>query len=73
MANIFIYLIDLPDGINEMVASGVDSFTVYIDRNLSDEKKLEAYNHALRHIEMGHFDIDCDKCVDQIEIEAHCG
>ena len=73
MANIFVYLIDLPEGINEMVASGIDSFTVYIDRKLSNEKRLEAYNHALKHINMGHFDIDCDLDVNEMECEAHYG
>ena len=73
MANIFVYLVDLPDGINEMVTSGVDSFTVYIDRNLSDKKRKEAYEHAMKHINMGHFDIDCDLNVNEMEYEAHYG
>ena len=73
MANIFVYFVLLPKGINEAVVSGVDQFTVYINRNLSESKRLEAYNHAMKHIEMGHFDIDCDKDVQRVEYEAHYG
>ena len=73
MSNIYIYLIDLPPCVNESVVSGIDSFTVYINQNLSESKRLEAYNHAMKHIEMGHFDISCDKDVQEIEYEAHYG
>ena len=73
MSNIYIYLVDLPSCVNESVISGVDSFTIYINRNLSESKRLEAYNHAMKHIEMGHFDISCDKDVQEIEYEAHYG
>lgn len=72
-ANIFVYFVLLPKGINEAVVSGVDQFTIYIDSRLSDKQKKEAYNHAMKHIEMGHFDISCDKDVQEIEYEAHYG
>lgn len=73
MANIFVYFVSLPDGINEAVVSGVDSFTIYIDIRLSDKKKREAYEHAMKHINYGHFDIDCPLTVDEMECEAHYG
>ena len=73
MSNIYVYLIDLPACVNESIISGVDSFTIYINKNLSESKRIDAFNHALRHIEMGHFDIDCDKSVQEMEYEAHYG
>ena len=73
MANIYVYFVLLPNGINEMVASGVDSFTIYIDSRLSDKQRREAYNHAMKHINSGHLDYNCEKSVQEIEYEAHYG
>lgn len=73
MANIYVYFVLLPNGINEMVASGVDSFTIYIDSRLSDKQRREAYNHAMKHINSGHLDYNCEKSVQEIEFEAHYG
>ena len=73
MANIYVYFVLLPDGINEMVASGVDSFTIYIDSRLSDKQRREAYNHAMKHINSGHLAYNCEKSVQEIEYEAHYG
>lgn len=68
MDEIYVYLVDLPNGIREMVAPCADGYTVYIDRNLSEPEKYAAYWHAVGHIERGDWDqID----VNQIEAEAH--
>ena len=73
MANIFVYFVILPDGIDEAVVSGVDSFTIYIDRRLSDKKKKEAYEHAMKHIKSGHLDYDCPLSVQEMEYATHYG
>ena len=50
MEDIYVYEVDLPRGINEMVSPAADnSYTIYIDRRLSDDGKMKAYRHALRH------------------------
>ena len=71
--DVYVYFVSLPEGISETVVAGICQYTIYINKCLSDAKKKEAYEHALRHIEMGHFDIDCTLNVDQKEIEAHYG
>ena len=73
MNDIYVYTVPLPHGISEMVASCVGGFTIYLSRDLSDEDKIKAYNHAVNHIRLGHFDMTCDKDIQQMEIEAHYG
>lgn len=68
MEDVFVYEIDLPKGINEMVSPSPDnSYTVYIDRKLSDDGKMRAYRHALRHC-CGDFE---GRDVQEIEGRAH--
>lgn len=55
MEDVFVYLADLPDGINELVSPCADGFTVWIDQNLDDFHRKEAYMHALKHIERDDF------------------
>lgn len=65
---VFVYVVDLPDGVNEMVAPCLAGYTVYINDKLSPEGKREAYRHALYHI-VNH---DFEKSdVNEIEVEAH--
>lgn len=71
MDDIFIYFIKLPHGISEMVTPCEGGYTVYIEESLTDEQRLEAYNHALRHIQNGDFDMDNVKTVAEMEIAAH--
>ena len=63
-----IYVVDLPDGIHEMVAPCLGGYTIYIDDKLSPEGKRSAYDHALYHI--NHHDFEKED-VNQIELEAH--
>ena len=70
MEDVYVYLVNLPDGIHEMVASGVDGYTIYIDEKLSDVGRMKAYEHALRHIKNGDFE---KESVQEIEYEAHYG
>ena len=72
MDNIYVYYLDeLPGKLNEMVSPCIDGYTVYIRSGLDDAHRLKAYEHALKHIENGDFDVDCIKDVQQIEAEAH--
>lgn len=73
MNDIYVYTVPLPKGISETVTSCVGGFTIYLNQSLSDEDMVKAYNHALDHILLGHFDMNCDKNVQQMEMEAHYG
>lgn len=69
MSDIYVYQVPLPRGINEMVTPCPDdAYTVYIDERLSDEKKLEAYQHALEHIKKNDWS---KEDVQEIESIAH--
>lgn len=65
---IYVYLVLLPDGINEMVAPSGTGYTVYIDERLDREHQMKAYAHALEHIQRNDFGEGGD--VQQIESEA---
>lgn len=68
MDNIYVYFLNLPPGINEMVTPCLEGYTVYIDARLDEAHRLEAYNHALAHI---HNDDYSKADVQQIESDAH--
>ena len=68
MADIFTYLAPLPSGVREIVAPCADGYTVYLDESLTLEGQMEAYRHALYHIE--HEDFSKDN-IQSIELEAH--
>jgi hypothetical protein len=68
MVDIFTYLVELPDGINEAVLSCVGGYTVYIDPRQSNDGMKRSYEHALHHIQ----NVDFEKSnVQQIESQAH--
>ena len=68
MDNIYTYLVDLPCGIKEAVLTCADGYTIYISTRLSKEAQIEAYNHAMKHIN----NEDWNKTdVNQIELDAH--
>ena len=66
--NVYIYMADLPTGINEMVCPCLGGYTIYIDDKLSPSGRLDAYQHAMCHINNHDFE---KTDVNQIEIEAH--
>lgn len=68
MDSIFTYFVKLPPGIDEVVMPCLDGYTVYIDANLSEQKQLEAYAHAMHHIRNHDFE---RADVQEIESEAH--
>lgn len=69
MENINTFLIDFPANCNEMVVKNEDdSYTIFINAQLSNESRIQAYKHALRHIAEGDF-YKAD--VQEIEYSAH--
>lgn len=53
--NIYHYIVDLPDGIKEIVLPCVDGYTIYTDARLDKAHRIKSYRHALAHIEKGDF------------------
>ncbi len=67
----FDYQIFFMDGmtVNEMVTENEDgSFTIFVNNNLCDSKRLKAINHAISHIKNRDFD---KTDVQEIESSAH--
>lgn len=68
MDEIFVYIVDLPDQVNELVCPCADGYTIWIDARLDEKARAAAYNHALGHIRRN----DWEKgSVQDIEAEAH--
>ena len=66
--NIYVYLVDLPTAIPEMVAPCVGGYTIYLNARLASTYRDKAYMHALEHVRRK----DWERCdVQQIEKEAH--
>lgn len=68
MDDVFVYLVDLPSHVQEMVVPCVDGFTIYIDSKLDEACRFDAYIHALYHIRNGDFE---KSDADSIEQDAH--
>lgn len=67
----FDYQIFFMDGmtVNEMVTENEDgSFTIFVNSNLCESKRLKAINHAMRHIRNRDFE---KENVQEIETSAH--
>lgn len=63
---------DLPTTVRSFVRPNHDgTYTIVINARLSNDIRLEAYNHELEHIKNGDFDYDINSDVDQIELQAH--
>ena len=68
MADVFVYIVDLPDRVEEMVTPCIDGYTVYLNARLTYAGRVRAYHHAMRHIERNDFEgFD----IQEIEMEAH--
>lgn len=48
--NVYVYVVDLPTGIHEMVTPCPDGYTVYLDSSDCHEDRMKHYAHALGHI-----------------------
>ena len=70
MDNIYVYVVDLPPHVHEMITPCADGFTVYLDARLSRIGQMRAYDHALRHIKQNDFD---RQNVQHIEFYTHKG
>ena len=58
MGDIFIRFVSFPT-LRVYGATALDEngdYNIYIDERLSNEKKLETYNHEILHIKQRHFD-----------------
>ena len=67
MVDVFVYGIDIPGKVNETVVPCIDGYTVYIDRNLPQNRRISALAHAVWHILRGDFEKP-----DAGEIEEEC-
>lgn len=68
MVDVFVYIVDLPDQVDEMVTPCLDGYTVYLNARLSYSGRVRAYHHAIRHIERNDFE---RANVQEIEMETH--
>lgn len=70
MIDVFIYAVDLPRGVHEMVTPCTceDGYTIYVDIKDDKQSRLNHLLHAVRHISHGDFE---KNDVQQIEAEAH--
>ena len=68
MVDMFVYIVDLPDQVDEMVTPCLDGYTVYLNARLTYAGRVRAYHHALRHIENNDFE---GANVQEIEKGAH--
>lgn len=67
----FDFQIFLMDGmsVNEMVTENEDgSFTIFVNNNLCESKRMKAINHAITHIKNRDFE---KENVQEIELSAH--
>lgn len=70
MAEVYVYIVDLPDRVDEMVTPCVDGYTIYLNAKLTYRGRVNAYMHAMKHVERKDWENDY---VQQIEMEAHDG
>lgn len=70
MVDPYVYITDLPPGINEMVSPCADGYTVYIKESLDYYGRIKAYSHAIEHIIGNDFE---KNDVQEIETRAHQG
>lgn len=68
MGDVYIYIVDLPDRVDEMVTPCIDGYTVYLNARLTYAGRVRAYHHAMRHIERNDFE---RANVQEIETETH--
>lgn len=66
--DIYVYMINLPDGVKEAVVPCFLGYTVYINQRLSYEARKKAFAHALLHIRNRDFE---KSNVQEVESEAH--
>ena len=70
MAEVYVYIVDLPDRVDEMVTPCIDGYTVYLNARLTYAGRVRAYHHAMRHIDRNDFE---KEDIQKVEAEAHYG
>ena len=48
--DIYVYMTNLPEGMTELIAPCEGGYTVWINKDLSRDKAVQAYRHALGHV-----------------------
>ena len=49
MTNTFVYIVDMPSGIHEIVTPCPDGYTIYLNAADTKERQQESYRHAIMH------------------------
>lgn len=70
MNDVYLYYVDLPPGIHEMICPCLDGYTVYLSNADDTETQRKSYAHALLHIKNHDFE---KENVQEIESSAHQG
>lgn len=68
MDDIYVYLVDLPSSVPEMIAPCFGGYTIYLNARLSYQDRVRAYLHALEHVERNDWE---KNNVQDIEKDAH--
>ena len=68
MDDIYVYLVDLPVSVPEMVAPCIGGYTIYLNARLAYADRVKAYLHALEHVARNDWEKDN---VQVIEKDAH--
>ena len=69
--DIYVYVVDMPLSIREVVMPCVSGYTIYLNARLSNNGQEEAYKHAMWHIENN--DVESEEDIQTIEARAHRG
>ena len=69
MDDLYVYMVDIKGKANEMITPCDGGYTIYIDDKLSPQGKLDAYLHAVRHVD----DFSSEESADSLEAKAHGG
>ena len=68
MNDIYVYVVDMPTTAAEMIMPCTGGYTIYLNAKLTQEERVKAYRHALRHVERNDWE---KEDVQQIESETH--
>lgn len=69
MEDVNVQIINMDTKIPEQIVKNKDdSYSIFINAKLSHDRQIEAYYHAIKHIENGDFE---KENADKIELNAH--
>lgn len=68
MDDIYVYIVDLPPAVSELVTPCCGGFTIYLNARLSYQDRVKAYLHALKHVVRNDWE---KEDVQMIESDAH--